>query len=69
MIIRSQGEGSVVAVAVGRDLKGKASPVLYVVGIVSAWIDVRIALGFFTLVAIMWLIPDRRLERVGPDAT
>jgi uncharacterized membrane protein len=62
-IIRVQGGGSTVAHAVGRDLKGKASPLLYALGIglaaVSRWLSVAI----YVIVALMWLIPDRRVER------
>jgi hypothetical protein len=50
--------------ALASDLKGKASPVLYVAGILGAWIiSAWIGLGFFVCVALMWLIPDRRLEK------
>ena len=63
-IIRCQGEASPLAKAIGRDLKGKISPVLYVCGIVAAWtISARIGVAFFVFVALMWLVPDRRLER------
>jgi uncharacterized membrane protein len=64
-IIRCQGSASRLAKAVGRDLKGKMSPVLYVAGIVAAWIaSPQIGVAFFVLVALMWLVPDRRLERM-----
>ena len=62
-IIRDQGDGSIVAEAVGRDLKGKLSPLLYIAGIVLAFVDVRLADCLYVLVALMWLIPDRRVER------
>jgi uncharacterized membrane protein len=66
-IIRWQGPASGLAKAVGRDLKGKMSPVLYVAGIVAAWIaSPEIGVAFFVLVALMWLVPDRRLERMMP---
>ena len=66
-IIRCQGPASGLAKAVGRDLKGKMSPVLYVAGIVAAWIaSPQIGVAFFVLVALMWLVPDRRLERMMP---
>ena len=64
-IIRCQGRDSALAKAVGRDLKGKISPALYVCGIVAAWsISAKIGVAFFVFVALMWLVPDRRLERV-----
>jgi uncharacterized membrane protein len=63
MIIRDQGETSVVAAAVGRDLKGKLSPAFYVAGIALSFLDSRLAVAVFAAVALMWLIPDRRIER------
>ena len=66
-IIRCQGPASRLGTAVGRDLKGKMSPVLYVAGIVAAWIaSPQIGVAVFVLVALMWLVPDRRLERMMP---
>jgi uncharacterized membrane protein len=62
-IIRVQGRDSALAHAIGRDLKGKASPMLYIAGIASAFVNRWIAIGLYVLVALMWLIPDRRLER------
>jgi len=63
-IIRSQGPDSVLAAAVGRDVKGKLSPVLYVLAIVAAFYNEAIAGALYVAVAIMWLIPDQRIERV-----
>jgi uncharacterized membrane protein len=64
VIVRHQGPDSQLAMALASDLKGKASPVLYVAGILGAWIiSAWIGLGFFVFVALMWLIPDRRLEK------
>jgi uncharacterized membrane protein len=62
-IIRDQGEGSLLAAAVSRDLKGKMSPFLYITGIALSAVDARLAIAVYTVVALMWLIPDRRLER------
>jgi uncharacterized membrane protein len=75
LMIRHEGPDSALARAMGRDLKGKASPVLYIAGIVCAsfigdetGIATVLALAFFVGVAIMWLVPDRRIERViGTD--
>jgi uncharacterized membrane protein len=64
VIIRTQGREGGLAQAIGRDLKGKVSPVLYVTGILFAFIDARIACVIYLLVAVLWLIPDRRVERV-----
>jgi uncharacterized membrane protein len=63
-IIRAQGPGSILKKAVGRDLKGKLSPVLYVVAIGSTAVSTWIAEAIFVTVALIWLIPDRRIERV-----
>jgi uncharacterized membrane protein len=62
-IIRLQGPDSKLKNALGRDLKGKASPVLYSISIPLAFLDRWVAIGVYILVALMWFIPDRRLER------
>ena len=64
VIIRAQGSDSALARAIGRDLKGKVSPPLYVAGILLAFVDARIACAIYLLVALLWFIPDRRVERV-----
>jgi uncharacterized membrane protein len=63
VIIRSQGDHSLVAAAVGRDWKGKASPVFYALGIGLSFVSQWPAMAVFAGVALMWLVPDRRLER------
>jgi uncharacterized membrane protein len=67
-IIASQGGDSLLAKAVGRDVKGKLSPLLYALAIPAAFFDQRIAGGLYVLVALMWLVPDRRIERVLGEA-
>ena len=62
-IIRSQGADSPLAQAVGRDLKGKLSPVLYLAGILLAFEATWMADAVYAAVALMWVIPDRRIER------
>ncbi|HET7311464.1 MAG TPA: TMEM175 family protein [Mycobacteriales bacterium] len=62
-IVRVQGPDSRLATAIGRDLKGKASPVLYITGIALAFANRWLAIAVYVIVALMWLIPDRRLER------
>jgi uncharacterized membrane protein len=49
--------------AVGNDWKGKLSPILYIAGIAIAFVNPWISIGIYTLVAFIWLIPDRRIER------
>lgn len=61
-IIASQGDDSLLAAAVGKDWKGKISPLLYATAIGSAFIHQWIADGIYVLLALMWLIPDRRIE-------
>ena len=63
-LVRHQGRGGRLAGAVGRDLKGRSSPVLYVAGTALAWAgSPRAGLLVFAGVALMWLVPDRRLAR------
>ena len=62
-IIRVHGNESVLARALGKDFKGKISPVLYVAAIPLAYISPWIAGGLFVLVALLWLVPDRRIEQ------
>jgi uncharacterized membrane protein len=63
VIIRAQGSGSALARALGSDFKGKISPMLYLAGIALAFIDPRISDAIYVLVALMWLVPDKRIER------
>jgi uncharacterized membrane protein len=63
VIIRDQGDGSLVAVAVGRDLKGKVSPLLYLTGIGLSFLDSWAGVAMYAAVALMWLVPDRRFAR------
>lgn len=63
LIIKSHGKDSVLSKALGKDVKGKLSPVLYVIGCVGAFFNVWISGTVFILVAIMWLVPDKRIEK------
>ena len=63
-IFRAEGKDSRLREAVGSDVKGKASPLLYLAGILSAaFVNPWVGIAFFVLVAIIWLVPDRRLEQ------
>jgi uncharacterized membrane protein len=62
-IVREQGPDSVIAAALGDDLKGKASPVIYAAAILLAFVNRWIALALYVVVSVMWLIPDRRVEQ------
>ena len=62
-IIKCEGPDSTIARAVGTDWKGKISPILYAIAIVMAFVEQWIAQGIYALVAIIWLVPDKRIER------
>ena len=63
-IIASQGPDSLLKKAVGDDWKGKVSPALYAVAIpIALWLP-SLALALYVVVALIWLVPDRRIERV-----
>ncbi len=64
-IIASQGKNSVLAKAIGKDYKGKVSLFVYTCGIISAPFTPWIAATLYVLVALMWLVPDPRIERVA----
>ena len=61
-IVSQQGPNSPLARAIGRDIKGKISPVIYAVGIGVAFLNEWIAVGLYVLVSLIWLVPDRRIE-------
>ncbi|HKW75052.1 MAG TPA: TMEM175 family protein [Terriglobales bacterium] len=63
-LIHAQGHDSILKKAVGRDWKGKLSLVLYLLAIVATFRSTSIAQGIFVVVALIWLIPDRRIKRV-----
>ena len=63
VIVRTQGRESALARALGRDVKGKFSPLLYLSGVVLAFVDTRLSDAVYVLVALIWLVPDRRIER------
>lgn len=63
-ILRSHGEDSVLARAIGSDLKGKVSPILYIAGISLAFYLPLVAGLIYLLVAVIWIIPDRRIEKL-----
>jgi uncharacterized membrane protein len=64
VIIRTQGQDSLLRKAVGNDWKGKLSPVLYVVGIVTTSWSPKVAQALYVFVALLWLVPDKRIEKV-----
>jgi uncharacterized membrane protein len=64
IILRIHGEDSLLAKAIGKDLKGKISPVLYVTAIALTFVNEWVSGGIYVLVALIWLIPDKRIERI-----
>ena len=62
-LVRRNGQDSLLARAVGRDLKGKLSALLYASAILLAFVKVWIADALYVLVALIWFVPDRRIER------
>jgi uncharacterized membrane protein len=63
-IIRKEGRHAMLAAAIGPDWKGKTSPVLYAAAIPLAFVSAWISNTLFILVALIWFVPDRRIERV-----
>lgn len=63
-IIRAQGADSLLRRALGRDWKGTLSPLLYLLAIPMAYRSHWIAQSLYVLVALLWLVPDRRIEHV-----
>jgi uncharacterized membrane protein len=63
-LISLHGRDSVLATAVGRDFKAKVSVVFYLVAIPIAFVNSWLAGGLYVLVAMMWLVPDRRIEKM-----
>jgi len=63
LIIASHGPESLLKKAVGGDWKGKVSPILYVVAIPMAFVSRWVSLGIYIVVALIWLVPDKRIEK------
>lgn len=62
-IIKTDKEDSILKMAIGEDIKGKASVVLYAIAIPLAFLQPYASVGIYILVAFIWLIPDRRIEK------
>jgi uncharacterized membrane protein len=63
-LIRAHGNQSMIATAIGRDIKGKISPLLYAIAVPLAFYDPRYSCALYVIVAIIWLVPDKRIERM-----
>ena len=64
LILKEHGKDSLLSKAIGNDFKGKSSPVFYIIAVLCANFYPIISGGIYILVALMWLIPDRRIERI-----
>ena len=62
-IIAHQGKNSLLATAIGSDWQGQLSPVIYLAAIPLAFVNPWISISLYTVVALIWLVPDRRIER------
>ena len=69
VLIAQHGKESPLATAVGRDHKGNLSILIYAVAIPLSFVEARVACGLYALVALMWLIPDRRIESALAERT
>ena len=63
LLVRLHGQGSTLARAIGSDLKGRISIVAYLAAIGGSFVHSWIAMGLYVAVAVLWLMPDRRIER------
>jgi uncharacterized membrane protein len=64
VIIRHQGSGSRLAAAIGSDVKGRTSTACYLAAVGLAFVEPWVSAGLYVLVALIWLVPDRRIERL-----
>ncbi len=62
-LLRAEGKDSQLRLAIGSDLKGKISPVIYCAGIALTFVDRWVGIAIYVAVALIWLVPDRRVER------
>jgi uncharacterized membrane protein len=67
VLVKQAGPESALAIAIGKDRKGKLSIVVYILSVAVSFISPAISLGLYTLVAVIWFIPDTRIERVLID--
>lgn len=63
LLIKHEGGESLLAKAVGEDWKGKASIIIYAIGIALAWVNPSISFVLYAIVSCVWFIPDRRIEK------
>ncbi|HEX6759842.1 MAG TPA: hypothetical protein VF086_15755 [Propionibacteriaceae bacterium] len=61
-VVRVEGPDSPLRQALGRDLKGRISPLIYLLGIIGSLLWVWLGIAAYVLVAVIWLVPDRQME-------
>jgi hypothetical protein len=67
LVVRNDGGcDSKLGRAIGKDWKGKLSPVIYALGIAMSFVRPAVASFLYAIVAVLWLVPDRRIERIIP---
>lgn len=64
LLVNNHGERSKIAKAISDDKKGKISTLIYIAGIAATLVSPMISIGLYTIVAMIWIIPDRRIEKV-----
>ncbi|MBO9198657.1 MULTISPECIES: TMEM175 family protein [Niastella] len=69
LIIKNEGKDCVLKKAIGKDVKGKISPFLYLAAIALSWVNTVCAGLIYLIAALIWLIPDRRIERILHEET
>jgi uncharacterized membrane protein len=69
VILKKHGRDSLLSKAIGKDIKGKISPILYTLAILSTFVNNWIAGAIYVLVALIWLIPDKRIEKILSSET
>jgi uncharacterized membrane protein len=69
VILKIHGRDSLLSRAIGKDIKGKMSPILYTIAIFSTFLNNWIAGAIYVLVAFIWLIPDKRIEKTLSSET
>ncbi len=62
-ILRSHGDDFILRKQIGKDWKGKLSLLFYISGLALSFVNTWVAIGFYILVAVMWIVPDKRIER------
>ncbi|MGH8514256.1 MAG: TMEM175 family protein, partial [Gammaproteobacteria bacterium] len=67
-ILAAHGPGSALKIALGKDVKGKISPLCYAIAIATAFVSRWVSVGLYVFVALIWLVPDRRIEALYAEA-